>query len=122
MADEIKGMAFPFRIDPETGGVAATTEAAKLRQNVSIILNTRRGERPMLREFGSGAHALLQEPNGSDLAELLADQVRQALIQWEPRIVVTAADVVQGEGETNLRLGYVSTNQALTGELLLPMR
>ena len=78
MADDnasIKGIGFPFRIDPESGGVAWTSGREKLRQNVMVILGTRHGERPMLRDFGTRLHVLVHEPTDQILGELLKDQV-----------------------------------------------
>jgi len=61
MLDDVRGFGFPFRIDSKTGGVAWGEGTDKIRQNVSVILNTRLGERPMLREFGSRAGGHLTE-------------------------------------------------------------
>jgi uncharacterized protein len=124
MTDDIHGPAFPFRIDPQTGRVAMATGQAKLRQNVSIILGTRHGERPMLREFGTRLHALAHEPNDEVLGELLQDQARRALLQWEPRILVTGARVTQGQeqGEIEIRLQYTHVTEPVTDELIVALR
>ena len=122
MIDDVRGTGFPFRIDPKTGRVQMTTGPAKIRQNVTVILGTREGERPLLREFGTRIHALVQEVNDEGLATLFKDQVRQALIRWEPRILVTTAHVEQSEGEVQLRLGYAHTNEPFADEMLVPVR
>jgi len=122
MAEDIKGMAFPFRIDPATGGVATTNGRDKLRQNVAVILGTRHGERPMLREFGTRLHALVHEPAGETLVELLKDQAQKALLQWEPRVMVTVAQVVQSEGQVEMRLGYSHLTEPIADEIVVPLR
>jgi phage baseplate assembly protein W len=120
--DDIRGFAFPFRIDPATGGVAVASGGAKIQQNVSIILSTREGERPMLREFGTRIHGLVQESNDAILASLLKDQVREALLRWEPRILITRAEVQQSESELQLALAYAHTSEPLAGEMIVPVR
>lgn len=122
MLDDICGVGFPFRIDPGTGGVAWSRGTDKIRQNVAVILGTRQGERPMLREFGARLHALVQEANDAILGKLLSDHAQQALLQWEPRILVTNATVEQSEGEARLRLQYMYTTEPALDEMVVPLR
>jgi phage baseplate assembly protein W len=121
MIDKIKGVAFPFRIDPATGAVAAASGLDKISQNVRIILGTRVGERPMLRNFGSSLHSLVHEPNDAALADILKNQAQQALLQWEPRIVAIQAQVEQSEGEVRMRIAYAQTTAPIAGELIVPI-
>ncbi len=121
MIDDVKGAAFPFRIDPATGGVAWAFGADKIRQNVRVILGTRVGERPMLRSFGSRLHGLVHEPNDSALVDLLRTQAQQALLQWEPRILAIQAQIEQSEGEVRMKILYTHTNEAAGGELIVPI-
>jgi phage baseplate assembly protein W len=123
MADEsVKGTAFPFRIDAESGGVAWTSGRDKLRQNVAVILGTRQGERPMLRDFGTRLQALVHEPADETLSELLKDQAQKALLQWEPRVLVTAAKVVQSEGEVKMQVSYSHLTEPIADELIVPLK
>jgi phage baseplate assembly protein W len=122
MADPVSGTAFPFRIDAATGGVARASGTDKLRQNVRVILSTRFGERPMLRDFGTRIHSLVHDPNDAVLSELLQTQAQQALLQFEPRVLVTQTQVVQGdEGEVNLLLNYTQTTAPVADQLILPL-
>jgi len=122
MIDDVKGIAFPFRIDPETGGLAWAMGRDKIRQNVHIILSTRVGERPMLRDYGSRLPSLVHDPNDDVLAEIAQTQTREALLQWEPRILVTGTRIEQAEGELRLNLTYVHTQEPVTGQLILPVK
>jgi len=121
MIDDAQGISFPFRIDPATGGVTWARGRDKIRQNVRIILGTRIGERPMLRDFGSALPGLVHDPNDDVLADLAQTQCKQALLQWEPRILVTGTRVVQAEGELRLQLTYVHTEESVSGQLILPL-
>ncbi|HEX8150653.1 MAG TPA: GPW/gp25 family protein [Pyrinomonadaceae bacterium] len=121
MIEDVKGIAFPFRIDPGTGGVSWATGVDKIRQNVRLILGTRVGERPMLRDFGSRIHALVHEPNDAAMVDILQKQAQQALIQWEPRILAIQARVEQRDGEVRMRITYTHTTAPVGGELIVPI-
>lgn len=121
MSDEIQGAAFPFRVDPRSGRIAWAQGRDKLRQNVRLILGTRVGERPMLRDFGTRLPALVHEPNDAVVADLAVAQAREALLRWEPRILVTDSQVVQAEGELSVRLTYLYTQDPVTDQVLLPL-
>jgi uncharacterized protein len=119
--EDIQGANFPFRIDPATGGVAMASGSDKIRQNVRVILATRVGERPMLREFGTRIPTLVHDPNDDVLADLIQNQARQALLQWEPRILITNMVVVRDEGEARLRLDYIYTSEQVAGQVIVPL-
>jgi phage baseplate assembly protein W len=121
MIEDVKGIAFPFRIDPATGGVAWAHGVDKIKQNVRLILGTRLGERPMLRDFGSRLHALVHEPNDAAIADILRNQAQQALLQWEPRILAIQVQVEQAEGEVRMRIMYTHTTAPIGGELIIPI-
>jgi phage baseplate assembly protein W len=121
MIDDIAGPAFPFRIDPTTGGVAWAFGSDKLRQNIRLILGTRYGERPMLRDYGTRIHSLVHDSNDAVMAELLKTQAQQALLQFEPRVLVTQTQVVQSEGEVRMLLNYTHTTEPVADQLILPL-
>lgn len=117
----ITGPAIPFAIDPDTGGIKLRSGRDKLAQNVRLILSTRLGERPMNRDFGTQLRSLLQEPNDGSLGALLVRQVRDALAQTEPRVVV--ADIsFQGEGsELVLILTWLAAGSPQPDRLAIPL-
>ena len=119
--DDVAGMAFPFRIDPETGGVSWALGTDKLRQNIRVLLGTRHGERPMLREYGTRVHSLVHEPNDDVLADVVRTQLQQALLTWEPRVRVLGADVTHADGELRVRLRYSNTTEPAPDELILAL-
>jgi phage baseplate assembly protein W len=121
MIDDIAGFAFPFAIDPTTGGVAWASGSEKLRQNVRLILGVRYGERPMLRQYGTRIQSLVHDPNDQVLAELLQTQAQQAVMQFEPRIIVTQTQVTQSEGEVRMTLNYTYTTEPVADQLIVPL-
>lgn len=83
-----RGWAFPFHFDPASGRVALSEYEENIRQNISIILGTRPGERQMLPNFGCRVHEFLFAPATQANAQIVARHVRDALERWEPRIEV----------------------------------
>jgi phage baseplate assembly protein W len=111
MLMDVRGPAYPFRIDPATGQVALSEGTDKITENVRIILATRRGERPMNRDFGAGIHELVHEPNDGSLGRLIAKNARETLMQHEPRIVVLDTKISQKRGELVLELRYMHSDR-----------
>ena len=118
---DITGAAIPFAIGPETGGIRQRTGRDKLAQNVRLILATRLGERPMHRTFGTQLRALIQEPNDGSLGALLVRQVREALVQLEPRVLV--ADITfHGDGpDLALDLTWLMAGSPQPERLSIPL-
>jgi uncharacterized protein len=87
------GVAFPMRFDPR-GAVALVDRTREIEEAIHLILATAPGERPMRPEFGCGIHDYVFAEADDTTAGILAYEVRRALARWEPRIDVTAVDVV----------------------------
>jgi uncharacterized protein len=110
--NRIRGISFPFRVDPRTGGIAVSAGPTKLRENVVHLLLTRVGERPMLREYGGGVTQLFQENVDEGLVAIAQHQVVKAMLRFEPRVLPQQVSVVEAEpGTLLLRVQYVETTQ-----------
>jgi len=74
-----------------------------VRQAIWIILGTAKGERVMRPEFGCGIYDLVFELNSAATAGRVAQVVRDALLEFEPRIDVRDIQVQsQNSGEVLL--------------------
>lgn len=109
-----RGWSFPVTW-AVSDGVAMTAYEEDIRQAIRIILETRRGERVMRPDFGSGLHELVFEPLNTTTAELARHRVEQALVLWEPRIDVDEVIVTPERGaiarlSINIRYRVRSTN------------
>lgn len=82
-----RGFAWPMTVD-HTGSIKLTDGAADLARSIEIVLMTAPGERVMRPEFGCRIWELLFEPVTPNLLGLIAEAVRDALAQWEPRVEV----------------------------------
>ncbi|MEO7126835.1 MAG: GPW/gp25 family protein [Nakamurella sp.] len=86
-----RGFYWPLQID-HTGSIRMTNGAPDLDRSMAVILSTAPGERVMRPEFGCKIWDLVFEPVTANLLGLMAQVVREALAQWEPRVI---ADDVQ---------------------------
>src|SRR5947208_5859467 len=84
---------------PPTGpvdqrAVAMSPLEQSVRESILLIIGTARGERVMRPDFGCGIHDLVFAPNDTTTAALASHEVRESLIEFEPRIQVMNLSVV----------------------------
>ena len=96
-----RGFAWPLRVD-HTGSIALTAPGGDLDDSIRVVLLTAPGERLMRPQFGCRIWDLLFEPITANLLGLVSQAVRDALAQWEPRIVVDDVTPVQDDAEPGL--------------------
>jgi uncharacterized protein len=101
MAEDIRnrefigqGLNWPLQLNAQ-GGVAMTQGQAEIEQSIRIILETIPGERVMRPEFGCRVWELMFAPRNAATEAQLIEFVHDALRMWEPRVVVTAVDIVR---------------------------
>jgi Bacteriophage baseplate protein W len=103
-----RGISFPMRID-HTGGFAMSTGADDIDSSMRMVLCTAPGERLMRPEFGCRIWELLFEPINANTLGLMAEYVRLALAQWEPRATVDDVAVrprESDEGAVDIAITY----------------
>ena len=90
-------------MDAGNGAIKIAWFEESVRQAIWIILGTAKGERVRRPEFGCGIYDLVFEINSASTAARIAQEVRQALLSFEPRIDVLEIDVQSGgDGEVLL--------------------
>ena len=90
---EPRGFAFPFRVDPLSGGIAWAEGAEKLHDNVMQLLQTNPGERVMRRSYGGGLRDLVQDPNDDTLRALAQHRIGTAIAEHETRVLALRVTV-----------------------------
>jgi len=88
-----RGFFWPMQID-HTGSIRLTDGAADIDAAMQVVLATAPGERVMRAQFGCRIWDLLFEPVTANVLGLMAQAVRDALAQWEPRVEVERVDPV----------------------------
>jgi uncharacterized protein len=86
-----KGWSFPIE-----AAVEMAEYEESVRQSVWMILGTAKGERVMRPDFGCGIHHLVFEMNSASTAGKVAQEVKDALLLYEPRIDVRDIQVQPG--------------------------
>lgn len=120
MSEELRGIAFPFRI--RNGGVRQTAGFDKIVENVRHLLGTRLGERVMLRAYGGGVHHRLQEPNRATLRTIIRHELALALRTYMPEVRLTAPiQFVTRESELRIAVEYKASPRDVVRRLELEL-
>jgi len=116
------GWKFPLQVTPK-GAMAPARYEQRIEESIYLILSTARGERVMLPDFGCGIHDLVFAPNNAATIAMVVDEVRRALVAYEPRIDVLTVDAETAPEQPNvllIRIDYrIRANNAL-GNLVYP--
>src|SRR5437763_1244822 len=95
MANDFLGNGWAFPVQAETGKDVALGKRIVLNESddniqdsIWIILATAPGERIMRPDFGCGIHRLVFAVDDAGTRHAIAEEVRLALIRWEPRVDV----------------------------------
>jgi phage baseplate assembly protein W len=93
-----RGWAFP--VAGQAGGILMADSDDSISQAIWIILATAPGERLMRPDFGCGIHNLVFAVNDMTTRTSVVEEVRHALILWEPRIdLLDVSMETKGRGE-----------------------
>lgn len=79
------GWAFPLGVDA-TGRIALVSRDREIQESLRLILGTAPGERPMRPDFGCRIHEHVFGPANTSTAGRVAQDVREAIQRWEPRV------------------------------------
>lgn len=101
------GRGWPFPVKPENGCLGYVAYEADIEQAIRIILMTSQGERVMLPRFGASVRDYVFEPNNPATHRALEEKIRQALIDWEPRINLERVEAVPDGQHPNLLLIHI---------------
>jgi Bacteriophage baseplate protein W len=101
------GWSFPLEVvrpgehdNAKAGELRIAEYEESVRQSIWLILGTSKGERVMRPDFGCGIYDLVFETNSASSAGRIEEEVRNALLFFEPRIDVLEVRVENdGRGE-----------------------
>lgn len=83
----------------------------QVKSNIKNLLLTKKGERILQPEFGSGLQELLFEPNVSDFEGKIEDTINDSIEQWLPYVTVEeinieATDELKDNNRINVSLKF----------------
>lgn len=104
MSKPFLGVGWPFPLADASGQPRLNKDGSlklseyeeSVRESIWIVLGTAKGERVMRPTFGCGIYDLVFEVNSASTAGLVAQEVRDALLYFEPRIDVLDVQVQAG--------------------------
>jgi hypothetical protein len=111
------GVGWAFPVCLEAGRTATAAYDEDIRQAIGIIIGTNPGERVMRPTFGAGLADFVFEPVNPTTMTLLQQRVKDALIDWEPRVDVLNVVVSTDSVERNLLLIEVAYRVRATNSL-----
>ncbi|MDR2096172.1 MAG: GPW/gp25 family protein [Treponema sp.] len=82
-----KGWAFPISPDIQ-GNIKFSQYEKSIEESVRIILSTSPGERLMRPDFGCMINEMIFSPNSPQAITQAEHYVREAIIRWEPRVIL----------------------------------
>lgn len=101
------GVGWAFPVKPVGGRLTWARHEQDVEQAIQLILLTARGERVMLPQFGAGLRNYVFEPNSPATHRALEAAVREALMDWEPRILLERVEVLADEDDPSLLLIHI---------------
>ncbi len=89
------GWAFPIAFEKHNdGGVLVTaSEVQDIEQSLTILLNTRPGERLMRPDYGCALDDLLFEPLHLGLITYVKEMISNAILFYEPRVILRNIEI-----------------------------
>ncbi len=105
-----KGIHFPIEPEEASGRLKMVSAEENIKEAIHIILGTRKGERLMHPDFGCDIHDFTFGTMDYGTLSQIEGSVREALIQWEPRIRDLEVEVLRDEtrdGRLNIEIHYV---------------
>ncbi len=109
-----RGWGFPVTFSRGLNGVAMLEGEADIKNSLEILLSTALGERVMQPGYGSNLEELLFEPIDNTFSTFITDQIRTAILYFEPRIVLENVDYFPDNlaGRIDISIDYtiIATN------------
>ena len=93
-----------FTRNPATGDVARLTDIEAVKRSVRNLILTNQFERPFHPEIGSSVRALLFENVTPLNAILLEDRIREVIINFEERALITSVRVIDDADRNGYRV------------------
>lgn len=109
------GWKFPPEVDEVTGRIKLSSYEDDIQESIKIIIGTSKGERIMNMDFGCNIKKFMFENFTYTVASDMENCIKDALVQWEPRITDIEVKAVQDSVDSykiNINISYVvrSTN------------
>lgn len=121
-----RGMKYPLQVDP-SGKVSQSLSFDRINQSIQIILDTPKGDRLLMPEFGSRIQYLRFDPLDKILMDKIDQYVREDLREWEKRIIVTRVEFqdspdLRDRNILMVKVHYKLINSDIDGNYVYPFK
>jgi phage baseplate assembly protein W len=104
------GLSLPLQIGNNSFNTTYQT-SEQLKSNIKNLLLTRKGERLLQPEFGSGLHEILFDFNNTDLEIQVEEAITSAMEQWLPfvtieEIEITTTDADKDRNQVSISISF----------------
>lgn len=118
------GCGWALPLAPDRSGAMRLSEGPdKVLESIRIILDTEPGERIMRPTFGCGLRRYLLRPNAAATRAAIKGDVERALVEHEPRIMLSGVHVEPADDDPALvliQIAYVHIRDGRPGNLVYP--
>jgi phage baseplate assembly protein W len=114
------GVLFPIKLETNSRGqqgwYPVTGSTDLILHNINSVIQYELGFRIRQEDFGTRLWECIEEPNTQAQAFLVYQFVRQALVKWENRIVITGTKLFREGTKLTIQINYSikNTNQTDT--------
>ncbi|MDR8390612.1 GPW/gp25 family protein [Aliifodinibius sp. S!AR15-10] len=108
------GRGWKFPVQFKNGSANLSQYERDIKESLTILLSTTRGERVMRPDYGTTVHDLMFEPLDVSTATLVGEEIKKAILLHEPRVFVENVEAVQesltGFIEVTIEYTIIATN------------
>jgi uncharacterized protein len=117
-----RGWSFPPNFVKGENAVEMSEAEYAIANSLFILLSTNVGERVMQPEFGSQVNRLLFEPLDTTFSTYITEQIRNAILYFEPRITLDNIDYIPDDlnGKVDLKLNYTINGTNTRSNIVFP--
>jgi phage baseplate assembly protein W len=105
-----KDLPLDFTPHPVTGDVRPITNEVAVRRSLSNLINTTKGSRPFLPDYGSSVKNYLFSRNGAFTLYELKNSLRRDIEKYEKRISLRDIKIDYSDDGFDIKLEYVIKN------------
>jgi Phage baseplate assembly protein W len=115
-----KGLKYP--VSMKRSKLCTSVGEESIKESVTLILGTARGERVMRPDFGCRLNDMVFSSNNLGTATLIQTYVEEALLNWEPRIDVqnVSATMIKEEPIVEINVEYIVKSTNCKANLVYP--
>jgi phage baseplate assembly protein W len=107
-----KDLPLDFTPHPVTGDVRPITNEVAVRRSLSNLINTTKGSRPFMPDYGSSVKNYLFSRNGAFTLYELKNSLRRDIEKYEKRISLRDIKISYSDDGFDIKLEYVIKNAA----------